>query len=1007
MKNTFDNLAIEACAGSGKTHRLIERLLALLRAGTKPGEILAITFTRKAAAEIRERLLNALRHEAQKDNNARLLLRRILLAETGDDLLTINTFHGWFITLLGNRPWTKTRHSAAKLADDEKSLFEDGWRRWLKKAEATPSQELRAVMKIISPMALESMLRNFSAKTSAWRLFVRHGGKIIDEVPPNDEKLRAAAANFVANARGSGITFTKAQQAAGAIADGDCQGEKIAALKKSFLTQNLSINANLFKNAYKYGYFYFLNNIAEEIINLIIAQQEQTATHFNRAALAVCMEFLADLDAIKAQRDLMTFDDLEYLAWQAVVEDDNIAAITARLNRRYRHILIDEFQDTSPLQWRIVRHWLHDAHGSDDSPSVFIVGDVKQAIYGFRHGDARLLAEASGFLRDYYQVKTESENICRRLAPPILQLLNKVFDGYMEGFIAHTPAEKNAAMPGLVEWHVYKAGDDEKTKERLHIRNPLREARYEKEPWREKWAATVAGRIAEIIGHRLIMDDGGERPCRPQDILILMPQLTHAALLKDALAAHGLACATTGGGMSFLDCFECADILDLIAVLLSPKRDLPLARVLKSPICALSDEALAAIAAVQSDTLKKNASLWDKLHLNATADLTTRRAAGLLHQWRQQARLSVMPAHDFLATLFAEGDIPARYRAMVSKALRNRVTQNLNAFLDLSLLIDGGRRPLLSQFYADVSRRRHLPQETALIETENTVRLMSVHKAKGLQSPVVVLADMDFSQRGGRGDSTDIFVRWPPDKPAPVNFVVRLRDTPLAFQPLVTEAADNEARERENLLYVAMSRTQQALLMFSPPKPQDGTARVMEAMSILGRGDDCKVIGELPTTSPQSDNEKPTPPPPPEPTTSIGAYRPQTAAMQRGEARHRLLALRLAGFNKDEAARLANANDETRTAVEGVLPALDNLLKNCREHLVETDIAYNGEIVRPDLIIACDDCVWVVDYKTGATDPSHYRNQLQRYQKATAVLYPNLPIKTAILTANGELQEVN
>ncbi len=485
--------------------------------------------------------------------------------------------------------------------------------------------------------------------------------------------------------------------------------------------------------------------------------------------------------------------------------------------------------------------------------------------------------------------------------------------------------------------------------------------------------------------------------------------MTHAALLKDALAAQNMACAATGGKTSFLDCFECADMVDLLAVLLSPKRDLPLARVLKSPLFALSDDALTIIAGI-NERLSQDTSLWDKLHTRAElAGADAQRAADLLGQWRQRAGYSVMPAHDFLATLYVEGDIAARYRAMTPAVLHNRIRQNLSAFLDLTLLVDGGRRPLLSQFYSDVSRRRHLPPEPTSAETENTIRLMTVHKAKGLQAAVVILADMDFTKRGGRGDSADIFVRWLPNSDFPHDFVICPRATPLACIKLKEEAKHKKVQECKNLLYVAMSRAQQALLMFSSSKPDEkGAQKVMEAMHILAASDNIKVLGDLPAVIAPAIKEK-TAKSPILMTTkeNIGTRDMQTQAMQRGEASHQLFALRLLGFSADEAANLANASDETQTAVENILPALDGLLKDSRERLVETDIADEGEIIRPDLIIVRDDCVWVVDYKTGTTDPSHYRKQLQRYQKATATLYPTLPIKAAILTASGELKEID
>ncbi len=509
-------------------------------------------------------------------------------------------------------------------------------------------------------------------------------------------------------------------------------------------------------------------------------------------------------------------------------------------------------------------------------------------------------------------------------------------------------------------------------------------------------ARTVAAKTAEILREwRLPQKNGETQRCRPGDILILMPQLTHAAALTDALAAENISCAAAGGGDSFLDSFECADILDLIAVLLSPEREYSLARVLKSPLFSLSDDSLAEIAAAEGG------SLWEKLRRHPAEH--SRRARVLLEFWRRRAETSLLPAHDFLSRLFARGDVFARYRAASPPPMRSRVCENLSRLLDLSLQIAGGARPLLSQFLDEV---RRVDRETARTETgvsPSAVRLMSVHAAKGLESPVVILADADFVKAGGRGDPADIFADWPPSAAAPENFVVSLRRCRRAYSELKQKAKEAEERERANLLYVAMTRAERALIIFSSDEPADVAAPAYRAMQQLSSADGEMVFGDsfraaaAPDANPQ--------PPAAAQTKRIGERETKTAAAVRGEIRHRVAALLISGIPPEIARKLVAAEDAQWREAETIAssPPLQKLLQNAAEVLVERDFCIGGEVLRPDLIVVRDDAVWIVDYKTGDANPARHRPQLENYRRAVAARYSALPIRLAILDIHGRM----
>ena len=962
--SAIDNCVVVSCAGGGKTTKLIERLLSLLlEQGTAPGEILIITFTNKAAAEIRARLLAKLEEKARADSAAAALRRRILLSAAPGDALSVHTFHSWFLTLLRHRPGGF--FSPPNVCADDAEVFEDGWRRWRRRAEKSPSPALKTVLRELTPAAARKMCGQFIRHRAACETYCETRGwrppssSEIFDAASEAEMLRAlqdCAAAFAADKTGGGAIVSDARCAAARLASGESSPEKE---KRYFFTNTDSVRVALEKHAAKNAPL--LAELTAALANFFVYEEERRAHEFNAAALEVCGEFAREWDAALQARNEITFDDMERRV-RAMLREENIyAELSYRLAARYRHILIDEFQDTSPMQWGIVRKWLRDAHG-EDAPSVFIVGDPKQAIYGFRHGDSRLLGEAENFLREYYGAKKSSpQNICYRCGENILKFVNAVFDEErLPGFLPH---RAGGGGGGRVEWHALQPAP--KPPRRARVRNPLQETEAAADMPHLR-AAAVAAKVAEILREWQIPDEPGAnktRRCVAADILILTPQLTHAAALADALAAKNISCALAGGE-SFLESFECADILDLIAALLSPERDYALARVLKSPLFALSDEELSVVAAADGD------SLWEKLQRHPAA--YARRARVLLKLWRRRAETTPLPAHDFLSRLFAQGEVFARYRAASPPPLHLRIGENLTRLLDLSLQIAGGARPLLAQFLDEVRRADGAPRKFDS-SPPAAVRLMSIHAAKGLESPVVILTETDFARTGGRGDGTDIFVDWPPSSSAAENFVVSLRRHRRANAALKQKAKKAEEQEQTNLFYVAATRAKRALVIFSSDKPEGIAARAARAMRDLSSAQNAKDSGAQKVFgdsffAPAAEAKTKPPPPAAAPAANIGRRLPKTAAAVRGEIRHRIIALLLSGISPAAARSLVAAEDAQWREAEKIAaaPPLQKLLQNAAEVLIERDFFIGGEIVRPDLIVARDDAVWIVDYKTGA-----------------------------------------
>ena len=1000
------SFVVVACAGSGKTRLLVGRIVRLLKCGAKPGEILAVTFTRKAAAEIRRRVLEELRGEDAE------IRRRILLAESPEDSLVVNTFHGWFLSLAALRPWSETRRDPPRVGDDNNApVLNEAWRNWLE--SESDSDSARALAKHITPGAVRRLLFQFAQNAAPWRLrreFCESEGDSENERRGEEsarDDLRAAAERFVRSATGGGKVFENAQSAAQSFA----AGGEAEDLRAAFFTAQNNPRAKLAE-----GGGLEADGVFAALSQWLEARDTLRAAGFNRAALAAGAAFMREFDSAKARRHIAGFDDLEFSAWEALARPGagEAEALRYRLDCKYRHILVDEFQDTSPTQWQTLRAWLADAHGSDESPSVFIVGDPRQSIYYWRGGDPRLLNSAAKFLREHYGAEMIRQNTCHRCAPQITSAVNAVFSE-AENFVPHDISEDKGEANaggrelgevggvGRLEWKVFEkpASSPDKTP----MRNPLsRPPGAAEDPARAQWAEHVAQTTRKVLDSWRI----GGGPVREEDILILLRQFTHAGILLEKMSANGIRCAVGG---AFLDSFECADILALASFLASPSRDIKLARALKSPIFSLTDDALRDIA-LHSPENKNRASLWEKLQGGAAVSPESLRALECLRRWREWAETKRLPAHDLLSQIYQDGDIVSRYMSSVSSALRGRVAANLRALLDSALMMDGGRRPLLAQFLSGCERGE---AEDAAPGGGGGVSVLTTHKAKGLEAKVVILGDANFSESesGGRGDSADILTDWPPDAPAPESFVVRPRAFPLAWKGLAEADAAAKRREDENILYVAMTRAKNALFLFALGDAEKGPAArfgLFEKLSALSGaqgdanagwvGESFESAGGDAVSEATATGECLSADAIPD-----GAAAGRTAEMIQGEVRHQLIALLLSGFSEAAARALLPAGTaevearlaEARRALAS--PALRELLRGA-EFEVEPHYSDAAGVFRPDLVVRKGGEVWVVDYKSGTTAAERYLPQLRRYARALGAG------RAAILTGGGELREL-
>ncbi len=279
---------------------------------------------------------------------------------------------------------------------------------------------------------------------------------------------------------------------------------------------------------------------SERLIAVLGALQDQYNCTFNRHALRVGEALLGKLEELKRARRVMDFSDLEAEVDTLLSQEGTAAWLQARLDARYRHILLDEFQDTNPLQWRILRGWLDGYSGTGAThPSVFLVGDPKQSIYRFRRAEPKLFtAAAEYFERDFGALRIGNAHTFRN-AKGIVDLVNAVFAG-VEGFVRQT-AERSD-WPAYVEvLPLIPVPPKEEGAERdaFDMRRPLTEPRIDAEDLRrEAEADLLATRINAMVGSWQVRGKHGERPARYADVLILTRRKTQLATYEAAPCAR-------------------------------------------------------------------------------------------------------------------------------------------------------------------------------------------------------------------------------------------------------------------------------------------------------------------------------------------------------------------------------------------------------------------------------------------------------------------------------------
>ena len=894
------SVVVEACAGSGKTWLLISRIFRLLLADVQPSQILAITFTRKAAQEMNDRLATLLLEIHQKSDievihelkirglteeeakqqlsRARGLYEEVL---TQPQVIAMETFHGWFSRVSSAAPMTSGIVTQGSLREDRQRLLKEAMADWWKQLGSGEGEFLQLqehylrLLDLVSKTAADKLLEgSFSIleQLSAWQQYV-------DSLPIDKDPLQVLAEKlpllhqpsplqnlhdqtqydwqglhtcyqwYCQSAASNDVKLTKTlrqlldAQQAGAVQETLIKLLKLALLNKT-APNNPKANVlscsntlvTILTNAGRLDLQTEIPRLFEIWLDLLKRyktwQKDQNLYQLNQYWIALGTSIAKHFREYKKNHRILDFNDLEMNVAQLLKDEVLASYIQVRLDAKYKHILIDEFQDTNPTQWMILKSWLSGYGAAGEQPKIFVVGDPKQSIYRFRKADARLFKAVQEFLQHDYGAKLLDKNDTRRNPPIVVQSVNQVFTKVKEQmpdyrFMDHkTLWESPLVSPLSTEVFCLELIPKIDTGETSENRNPFLEGMFD----RTRGAAAQqnlmeAKQVASIISHWLTTknvkdekSDSGVRKANPSDFYILVRNKTHIIEIETALRMHGLSYQSPRKG-GLLQTLEAADISALLHVLLTPSNNLALAHVLRSPIFSCQESQLQQLAMLANKT-----SWWN--HLELIPQDNIQKAHRLLNRWRTLA--NHLPVHDLLDCIYEEGDVYASYSKVCPPLMHTKVLANLEAFLKLALDTNGGRYPSLSRFIEELQiltkgAETENPDEGEVLETsddeedddpeadQTAIKIMTIHAAKGLEAPFVFLMNTNYVP--SEKDSAGVLMDWPTHQNVPNLMFAHQKDgLNEVLQPLKDEENQIAQRENANLLYVAMTRAKQTFV---------------------------------------------------------------------------------------------------------------------------------------------------------------------------------------------------
>lgn len=882
---------VSAAAGSGKTAVLINRMIEKVLDTTNPidvDQLLVVTFTNASAAEMRQRMSKALEEAIDEDPSSQHLRRQLSLMNKAQ----ISTLHSFCLNIIRQYNYLLDIDPGFRVANDTEAalLRDDTMAEVLEEAYA--KEDKQEVYRLVDAFtsdrddqAMELLIAQLYEMSRVnpqpfnWldRLPEQYdvaGIQHIDDLPiaaiiKQSLLLQVEAAiQLVQEVRQLAIQ-PNGPDAFGSTAEKDLEQLMVA---RALVTEGTWSEMQAYFSQFKWGRLASQkkNTCDEGMKERAKAKREQAKkiindsvmVYFTRppeklleemSAMKPLIETLVDLTkqfstryaAVKADKGLIDFSDLEHFAL-AILTDDGLQPSEVALDyrARFEEVLVDEYQDTNRLQETILQLV---KRGDAADGNLFMVGDVKQSIYRFR------LAEPTLFLNKYLQYQDEPTdtgmkidlNANFRSRHEVLDGTNYIFKQIMGEKVGEIdydeaaslkPAAPYPAQDTPITVAVLHATEEEEVDEEIEeLRTSQREARY------------IISQIQQLMNREQLVydafkkDEHGNpvsRPIEYSDIVILMRSMTWSADFVEEFKLAGIPLyAELSRG--YFDAIEVMVMMNTLRVIDNPYQDIPLASVLRAPFIGLTENELAEIRLADRkasfyDALKSFVGQGQAMRTEAAEKL--QRFLLLLEDWRNLAR------RGSLADLIWKVYLDTNYYEMVGAMANGKQRQaNLRTLHDRAIAYEKTAFRGLFRFLRFIDRMRlrgdDLGTAKAIGQSENVVRIMTIHSSKGLEFPYVFAAGMgrpfnrmDFNQSYLFDPVFGLAVKMiDPEK--------RIEYTSLPYLAMKEKKMLEMKAEEMRVLYVAMTRAKEKLYLVGSVKEWASAQEKWQDAQLLALGD--------------------------------------------------------------------------------------------------------------------------------------------------------------------------
>lgn len=790
------NVSLLAGAGSGKTYVLMKRFVQILRSdlSVNPTNIVAITFTRKAADEIKGRVRQAVSEcveQAQTDLERLRWQEHLQKVESAP----ISTIHSLCSRILRDNPVETQLDPEFTILEDfeAQEFFKETLQQFLRKN----IKENAALRRLVQTYGVNSFVNQVTALGDKLSELVREDNlaepylKAKEELPALQQKLFSAVREVI-----------EAREALGAKTKGRQTLTEAAGLLDEMQKQLLAPEPDCSLLDASGVVKVSGKALAAELTNLKNLRQELNNVLLNAKGcdlvqdwLAVLQEFYACLSARKQENNVLFNDDLDLLAIEHLQKNE---ALRQKYQERYKYIMVDEFQDTNERQRQLI--YLLCGNKLDGKNNLFIVGDVKQSIYRFRHADVSVFNKVK---EDIAQNAGQNLGMKTnfRSTQSIVESCNTAFCQLMDlpkeeiCLEHHEGANTGGAKVCLLQVP-YKSKDDDLG---------AKEDKWQKE----------AEAIAAYLQQELPKVEPQLRPGASK--AILLRAMTHCEILRQTLQGYGINCVVVKG-KGFYEQQEVLDVLNLLAALHNRYASLELAGALRSNYFGLDDATLTQLF-WQTENDKP---LWDvlqavgsgelQLNLQPEQQALAMHAAERLRSLRQAAALMALP--ELFAQLWDE--LKPEFVLSQQENGPSKLA-NVKKLRRLAQQYCQTKQASLAEWLQNVKdlRASSSKEPAATVQADDALQIMTIHNSKGLEFDLVILPQLDKSVHGDTAS-----IKYLPGKEGEQGLLgIKVPDKEMQLQNSgVYELAKEhdkvlEEEEARRLLYVAMTRAQKQLLM--------------------------------------------------------------------------------------------------------------------------------------------------------------------------------------------------